>query len=200
MHDLHIGDTLHADPETWGRRAIFEPGEHRWHGLTVRPMSERNAIQALHQRNVYGFYSVKRRVIWRRGREVVVQSSYLPGYVFARFPGAAIQHRVLADIPWITGAVTVQSGAWAILNPEDLRRLYDMRALDNAQERERRRLARRRKRIEPGDRVRILSGLWGEGQETEVLELRDGKAVVRIHMFGADMTAEADVARLTKIG
>ena len=190
---MHCHDMIPA-------RAVYIPGPPRWYALTVQSQCEGKVGAWLHEQGVYSFHPVKRRTRLAKGREVTTESRYLPGYVFARFPGQPIRHRIASRCPWITGAVTVQSGAWAILRPHDLTALHRMRSLDTMQERQRRRESRRRNRIAPGDRVAILSGLWEDSEGHEVIELRGGQAIVRIQMLGADRLVEADIARVRKIG
>lgn len=199
MMHYRLGEIEHHDPEQWGRRPIFERhGEARWHALVTQAQREDEAEQWLHLRGVYAFHPIRRKATRLRGKVIERKKRYLPGYVFAHFPGPAIRHRVL-DCPFIASAVTMQSGEWGILRPADLRKLYAMRDLDRAQEADRRAERKRARRIRPGDRVRILSGLWYEGQETEVIDVQGGMAVVRVHMLGGERAATADVAKLRKI-
>lgn len=191
----HIGSIERANLDTWGRRAVNIPGDARWHALTVAPQKEQAAGAWLELRDVYAFHPVTRRTTLIRGKRIERESRYLPGFVFALFKGPAIYSRIL-DSPFITGALTMQSGHWGIIRPNDIRKLHAMRSVDEAQKAQ----VEEAKRIRKGDKVRVLSGLMGEGQEVEVIELRAGKARFKIHMFGADISAEADVDRLHKLG
>lgn len=198
MH-YRLGDIEQHDPDRWDRQPIYRggafAGHPRWHGLMVRPQREAATVAWLELRGVYAFYPVtaKRRIV--RGKPLEYESKYLPGYVFARFPGRAIINRVMA-CPFISGALTVESGAWGIIRPLDMRKLHAMRSTDAQQQEQKAQAAK----IQKGDRVKVLEGLWQEGQTVEVIEVRAGKARFKIHMFGADIEAEADVDRLRKIG
>ncbi|MEN9060017.1 transcription termination/antitermination protein NusG [Ponticoccus litoralis] len=195
----HIGQIEKANLETWGRRPIFLKGApgggSRWHALTVPPQKEDAAEAWLKLRGVYSFHPVTRRTTKLRGKVIERESRYLPGLVFASFPGVAVRSRV-TDCPFITGAITLKSGHWGIIVPDDIRRLHAMRSIDDEQKRQRSEAAKIRK----GDRVRVLSGLLGEGQEVEVFEIRAGRARFKLHMFGAEINAEADIDRLHKLG
>jgi len=146
-------------------------------------------------RGVEAFHPVKERTTVRRGVRRTIESAYIPGYVFARFPGRVLRARVLA-FPHITGAITMESGHWGIIRPKDIRQLYAMRSME-AQVNERKAAAAR---IKAGDRVKVLEGLWMDGQEVEIREIRAGRARFKLHMFGADIDAEASVDALRKIG
>lgn len=199
MMHYRLGEIEQHDPEQWGRRAIYHgDGGPRWHALITHTQRDDEAEHWLHLRGVYAFHPIRRRATRLRGKVMEYKRRYIPGYVFARFPGAAIPHRVMS-CPFISGVVTMQSGDWGILRPADLRKLYAMRDLDRAQESERMAKRKRARGIKAGDRVRILSGLWYEGQETEVLDVQGGMARVMVHMFGTQMEAHADVARLRKV-
>lgn len=203
---FHIGQVIPAGQD-WDRRAIFEDGPARWHALCVPVMKEDQAEAWLKIRGVYAFHPIKRKQTKLRGKVIERKKRYLPGYVFARFPGRAIPNRVL-ECPFITDAIRLPNtevrpgilhpGEWAILSPHDLRGIHAMRAQEDAQHRAR----ENARRIRRGDRVRVLGGLMGEdGQEVEVLELKaNGRVKFRIRMFGADVPAEATLDRVTKIG
>lgn len=193
---FEIGDVVEPD----GTRApihstgIFT-GHPRWHALMVSSQREQAAEAWLSLRGVYAFHPVTKRVSVIRGKQVPRESRYLPGYVFARFPGRADRHRVMA-CPFITDALRVQSGAWGVIVPADIRKLHAMRSVDAAQERAR----KDAQIIRKGDRVRVLGSGPDDGPEVEVHEIVAGKARFRLHMFGADRIVEANIDRLHKIG
>lgn len=191
---FQVGQIIPAS-DAWHRRGIFVPGDARWHALTVPAMAEDRAEAWLALRGVYAFHPVKRRASRIRGKLIERKQRYLPGYVFARFPGPAIRHRVTA-CPFITGAVSLPDGQWGVLDPGDLRKLHAMRGVDDAKEQARASAAR----INRGDRVRVLTGLVGDGQEVEVMEVSAGKVKFRLRMFGADVPAEAMLANVEKVG
>lgn len=111
------------------RADLVNDGPARWHALRVAPQREDQAEDWLRRRGVYAFHPVLRRVVVRMGRRSEQQRRYLPGYVFARFPGVAVISRVMA-CPWITGAICLSGGEWGILDPQDLRAVHAMRATD----------------------------------------------------------------------
>ena len=193
-----IGQIEACDLETSARRPITVTGPlagpPRWHALTVRPQREAAAEAWLELRGCYAFHPVTRTRVVRHGKVIERERRYLPGYVFCRFPSQVIISRVLA-CPVIAGAITLQSGQWGIITPEDIRKLHAMRSVDDAQ-----RAARDdAKRIRKGDRVRVLAGVLGEGMEVEVVDIVAGKARFTLHMFGTDVRAEADIDHLHKL-
>lgn len=173
--------------------AFYTPGDPRWHALIVIPQKEAAAEAVLARHGVYSFHPVTTRTTRVRGKRRTVQSRYLPGYVFARFPGPVIWHRLMAS-PLIADAVRHSSGWPAVLAPQDLERLHAMRAIDEAEaERE-----RQAKVIRRGDRVRILSGAF-EGEEVEVLALDGGAVKVRMCIMGAELPVQIVFAGVEKI-
>lgn len=192
MMKYQIGQVLEASID---QRALFTDGAPRWHGLTVPPQHEAKAEAWLKVRGVYSFHPVTHRTVTIRGKKIRRESRYLPGYVFARFPGEAIWHRVL-ETPFITDAIRLFSGHPAFLKPKDLVDLHDMRSRDEAAEAK----ARHARTIHAGDRVRltgILSGIV-PGDDVEVLTITNGRAKVRITMFGGEVDAEVSVSDLRK--
>ena len=172
---------------------IFLDGQPRWHGLIVRPMREDQAEGWLEQRGVYAFHTVPERKRVIKGKQRRYVSRYLPGYVFARFPGHAIMHRVTSSM-FIRDTIRLSDGRPAVLDPRDLRQLHAMREVDQEQ----RDAAKRAKSIRKGDRVRIMTGVMA-GQEVEVLDLSNGRAKFMVRMFAADVPAESDVGELEKV-
>ena len=125
---LQVGDCLPAlDPSQ-----IVAAGPSRWHALTVQPQREDQVESWLSRRGVYGFHPVLRHATRVRGKVREYDRRYVPGYVFARFPGVAVQHRVML-CPWVTGAICAEGGYWGILEPKKLQAIHAMRKIDAAQ-------------------------------------------------------------------
>lgn len=179
---------------------IFADGGARWHALIVAPMREQHAEGWLKARGVYSFHPVRVRHKKIRGATRRIVSRYLPGYVFARFPGRIITHRVVGT-PFITDMIRMANGEPGKLDPEALRALHAMREVDEqtqeAEARKRRKL-KEQSRLRRGDRAVLLTGVMA-GQSVEVLELKAGRAKFSIRMFGGDIPAEADIGELQKV-
>lgn len=173
---------------------IYTPAPARWHALTVLPQAEATTEAWLKVRGVYSFHPVTRRVVTIRGKKVSRTKRLLPGYVFARFPGIMAWHAVKGCVH-IAGCIRMASGEPGILRPDDLTALHAMRDRDDEAREEQRRAAI----IRPGDKVRILSGLWSD-EQTEVIAIRHGKAIVRLTMFGAEREVEVEQAAMVKAG
>jgi transcription antitermination factor NusG len=190
---------MHKLPESSGSREgaamsdFYSPGDPRWHALIVIPQREHAAEAMLSRHGVYSFHPVTSRTTRVRGKRKTVQSRYLPGYVFARFPGPVIWHRLVAS-PLIADAVRHSSGWPAVLAAQDLERLHAMRAIDEA-EAERQRQARV---IRRGDRVRILTGAF-EGEEVEVLSLANGAVHVRMCILNTELPVQIVFSGVEKI-
>ena len=175
---------------------LYEPGEARWHALTVLSQKEAAVVAWLAQNGIYAFYPIRRKPVTLRGKVIQRALRYLPGYVFARFPGEPVCHRVTAH-RHVTGAVRMADGVtWGILNPHDLTRIHAMRDLEDAHAAQR----REARRIKPGDRVTILSGLWGDGQKVEVHQIRSGAVLFEIEMAGRIVRGEAALENVEKVG
>lgn len=173
--------------------AFWTEGDPRWHALIVPPQREEAAEAMLARHGVYSFHPVTVRTVSVRGKRKRVVSRYLPGYVFARFPGPVIWHRLMAS-PVVADAVRHSSGWPAVLMPADLERLHAMRAIDEAEEERRRQAAI----IRRGDRVRILSGAF-EGDEVEVLSLDNGAVQVRMCILGSELPVQIVFSGVEKI-
>jgi transcription antitermination factor NusG len=173
---------------------IYTPSPARWHALTVLPQSEGATEAWLKARGVYSFHPVTRRVVTIRGKRVSRTKRLLPGYVFARFPGVMTWHAVKACVH-IAGCIRMASGEPGILRPDDLTALHAMRDVDDAA----REAVRRAAIIRPGDKVKILAGLWSD-EQTEVIAIRHGKAIVRLTIFGAERDVEVEQAAMVKAG
>jgi transcription antitermination factor NusG len=173
--------------------AFHLEGDPRWHALIVIPQKEQATEAMLARHGVYSFHPVTTRTVRIRGKRKTVQSRYLPGYVFARFPGPVLWHKLVAS-PLVADAVRHSSGWPAALMPGDLERLHAMRAMDEA-EAERQRQA---KMIRRGDRVRILSGAF-EGEEVEVMSLANGAVHVRMCILGSELPVQIVFSGVEKI-
>jgi transcription antitermination factor NusG len=173
---------------------IYTPAPARWHALTVLPQCEGTAEAWLKARGVYSFHPVTRRTVTIRGKRISRVKRLVPGYVFARFPGVMTWHAVRACVH-IAGCIRMASGEPGILRPDDLTSLHNMRDRDD----DAREAVRRAAIIRPGDKVRILSGLWSD-EQTEVIAIRNGKVIVRLAMFGAEREVEVEQAAMVKAG
>lgn len=193
---MHVGDVIPLAGSVADRRLCLD-GVQRWHALIVRPQREGATVAWLRQNGAYAFYPVRRRCRVTRGRSVTIQSRYLPGYVFARFSGPVIWHRVITGL-FVSDAIRLDSGHPAVLHPGDLSALHAMRAVDEAQEaveQDRLAAARRICAFGRGDRVRIVGGPM-EGLAVQVRELRAGSALCRLRLFGSDRDVDIDTALL----
>jgi transcription antitermination factor NusG len=184
-----------------GAGGLFLPGPGRWHALRVAPQREDQVEHWLGLRGVRAFHPVLRRVTRRCGREQAYDRRYLPGYVFARFPGEALVHRVLA-CPWIGGALCRSGGDWGILEPGKMRSIYAMRKLDAAQ-REAQAAAKARARearqLRVGDGAMFRAGPL-EGMTGEVVALSAaGGATLRLVLFGRENLVPVDAADLVAL-
>lgn len=185
-----------------GGGAIYRPGADRWYALRVVPQREDQAEAWLGLRGVYGFHPVLTRKARRFGKERQYHRRYLPGYVFARFPGDPLVHAVLA-CPFVTGALSFRlSGEWGVLDPAQLRAIHAMRRQDAEDRAARRADAARRRRaslVRAGDVAMFRAGPWAELQ-CDVVELRaDGGARVAFRLFGREVLAEAVAADLVPL-
>lgn len=138
-----------------------------------------------------------RRHVMRFGRQVEAVRCYLPGYVFARFPGTVLRHRVAA-CQMVTGAVTLCSGEWGCLDPYGLRAIIAMRKVDHARRSAEQRMRRAARRLSPGDRAVVIGGLFGEAR-VEVVSIEAGEVRFRVAMFGGDVLATATADQMVKI-
>lgn len=170
--------------------ALFAPGPARWFALRVRPQREINAERWLANRGVYAFHPVRGRRVVRRGRVIEASRCYLPGYVFARFPGWPVAHRV-TDGPFVTGAVSRADGEWGALDPRDLAAIHRMRAVDDDIE-ARRALRRMPRPFLPGQAARLRAGPLSD-REAEVVEVPTAtRVVLRLRLFSRAMLVEVD--------
>ncbi|MFC4668156.1 transcription termination/antitermination protein NusG [Seohaeicola nanhaiensis] len=183
-------------PDT-GNRVIFRPSVMRWYALRVPPQREDQAEAWLKRRGVYAFHPVLKRRVVRYGVEEVRKTRYLPGYVFARFPGDPVEHLVVTS-PFVIGALcsdTVYGIRWGVVKPTDLRALHAMRSLDEAAE-----AARRcNPLLRIGGGAMFDAGMF-EGQQGRVEELNaHGGAKVKLHLFGHEIVVEAEQTSLTAV-
>lgn len=196
--DMRVGDVV-------GRAgdgvSIYDATPGGWFALRVLPQREDQAEAWLRRRGVYAFHPVLMRRSVVKGRVREYPRRYLPGYVFARFPGAPVVHRVVA-CAFITGALALQSGEWGRLDPRDLRAIHAMRKVDAAKESAAAAAKARRRQavaLRPGDAALFRGGPFA-GLRCEVAALSgDAGVVVRIAMFGGDVSAQACVDDLVRV-
>jgi transcription antitermination factor NusG len=184
---------------------IVLPGPSRWYALRVAPQREDEVEVWLHRRGVYAFHPVTERKVCLRGVSRVYHRRYVPGYVFARFGGEPVVHRVMT-CPWVTGALCRADGQWGILDPSRLAAIHAMRKRDErmqqqaAKDQARRRAA---SRMRAGDRAMFRVGPFAE-LPCEVVELvTDGEVRLRLSLFGRDVVVAGsadDLVPLRKAG
>jgi transcription antitermination factor NusG len=194
-YDFRIGDVVPHDP-----LAVARPGAPRWHALIVSPQREHLVVRLLDRLGVSAFYPVTERVSRRRGKRVVYTSRFLPGYVFARFPGPVCWH-VLNRIDDVRDMVRVRDGRPAVLRPDDLDALYALRARDQAEieDEARARAARRAAlRARAGGRARIRSGAYA-GKVVDVLEVDGARSRIVLPLFGAAVPGEIETDALIAV-
>ncbi|MFC4668350.1 transcription termination/antitermination protein NusG [Seohaeicola nanhaiensis] len=190
-------ETRYCQGPDAGDRNVFWPGVSRWYALRVPPQREDQAEAWLLRRGVYAFHPVLSRQSTKHGRVREYQRRYLPGYVFARFPGEPLVHLV-SGTPFILGALCRSSGHWGILRPQGLRAIYAMRKID-ADSEEARRAVRRSQMLHPGDRAMFHTGPFAEFP-CEVIEIKaEGGAKVRLQLFGREVLADAADGALTPL-
>ncbi|TFL16420.1 transcription termination/antitermination NusG family protein [Jannaschia formosa] len=181
--------------EVFNRGPIFVPGRPGWFALRCLPQREDAVERWLDARGVYAFHPVKSRVARRMGRVRRVEQRYLPGLVFARFPGAPVGHRVLA-FPLLSDALRVADGRWGELRGCDLRRLHGMRSRDAAQDARAEALARaaHARRLQVGMRAMFALGPVAD-MPCEVVEVDGlGGARVRFTLFGREIEKALDAS------
>ncbi len=197
--DLKVGDVVDGGAND---RTLFLPGEKRWYALLCRPQQEVQAERWLAARGVYAFHPVTRRKSKVRGVERSYDRRYLPGYVFARFAGDPICHRVIAS-PFLHGALTMTNGEWGILGPKRLRALHEMRGRDERREAdhaERMRRALQARRVRVGTEAMFRAGPF-VGHHCEVVEvMAHGGVKVRFKMFSHEAIVEAQGRDLVGLG
>lgn len=156
-------------------------------------MCEQKAQDWLHRRGVASFYPVTRRKAIRRGMARWHESRFLPGYLFAEFPGDPIWHKVVAS-GCISGTLCMSNGNPGIIVPRDLVQLHAMRHRSD-EINETRKIA---ETIHPGDSAMVIDGLF-KGQRVEVISVTNGRVTFGLTMFGSDRTAEVSQDMLDKI-
>lgn len=161
-----------------GERAITGVGDPRCHALIVRPQTEDSVEDWLASHGIDGWHPVEKRLVVVRGRRVTRTRRYLPGYVFAEFPGPVIWHRVF-ERGLVVDVVRMRSGRAGRLSPADLVALRQMRSIDAAAQAR----IEQARRFNVGDSVRIAAGPL-EGEECEIVALGHGEAIVSLRMFG----------------
>ncbi|MGR3376045.1 transcription termination/antitermination NusG family protein [Salipiger abyssi] len=188
--ELEVDDVVLRDKAV---APICKPGPAGWYALLCAPQRERQAEAWLAARGVYAFHPVTVRRSRQRGRVREYHRRYLPGYVFARFAGVPVAHRVLAS-PFLFGALCRRDGEWGVLGPKRLAALHEMRIRDERQEQDRRarkKAAAAARRVRAGDTALFRAGPFA-GLQCEVVELlADGGARVQLELFGRPTPATA---------
>lgn len=196
---LAVGDVV--PQAAAGRVALWRPGAPRWHALRVVPLAEARVEAWLEARGVEAFHPVVIRQVRERGRLVKRERRYLPGYVFAKFPGVPVAHEVARHRD-VLGAICRANGEWGVLDPASLQAILSMRRVDVALDAMRRAdLARVRAalRVRAGDRAMFQAGVFA-GRSAEVVDLRaDGGAVLRFTLFGGEVLVSADAGDLVPL-
>lgn len=193
---FQIGDVVPMLP----RSSIVEAGAARWFALRVDPQREDQVEAWLRQRGVYAFHPVKMRQTVRFGKVREYARRYLPGYVFARFPGEPVVHQVMRA-PFIIGALTCSKGHWGVLEPKRLQAIHAMRQLDEAQRKDRAAALARRiagARIRAGESAMFQAGPFADFPCEVVELLSDGGAIVRLMIFGRETRATAKAGELVR--
>jgi transcription antitermination factor NusG len=174
---------------------IVTPGESRWHCLIVYPQREAPTRIWLAEHGVEAFYPVTITKQRHRGRDISRVRRYLPGYVFANFPGEPAWWRILGDARRnVRDVLRVHNGEAGRLHEDTLTQLQAMREVDEELE-ERKRVART---VRKGDLVRIKVGElvnW----EVEIVDIKGPKGVFHVKLFGAEHSAEVDLANVEKL-
>lgn len=194
-----------GDAIRWGASpALFTPGLEddppQWFALRCRPLLEERATLQLKDRGVTAFFPVVRRKVTVRGRPQERRQVFIPGYVFARFPGRPAWRFVLdRENPsrLIVDVIRRASGEPGLLREADLATIRAMVAAEEerlAEERRAREIAAQvaRAPLRPGDLVR-LPGMEGVEGEVVALTARGGHKV-RLTLLGS--TREVEVTGL----
>ena len=183
--------TVIGDVSKLTRQPLYQAGPAHWHCLRVLPQREDDCEAWLDRRGVYAFHPVTVRYETIRGQRIKRVSRFIPGYVFARFPGRIVWH-VVKDSPFVADAIRLRDGRIAALAECDLTAL---RAMSDREQREKERRAAAQM-IRLGDRATIASGPF-EGADVEILSLKAGRATISIRMFSG-IPAEVALENLVK--
>lgn len=172
-------------------------GGARWHALLVYPQRERAAKAWLNRFSIDAFFPVEDAFRWRRNRMVRYERCYLPGYLFAHFPGTPLWHRIIKadDRRLVHDVIRMSDGITpGVLHPDTLVELEAMR--DMAKTIEAKRQAKRA--LRPGDRAKFNSGPFA-GYEVEIVKVNTASGKARfLQMVGA-IHGEASIDALDKI-
>jgi transcription antitermination factor NusG len=179
--------------------AIYRPGRSRWHALLVFPQRERAAKAWLGKWGCDAFFPVRRKYRWRRNQRVPYEAAYLPGYLFANFPGEPRWHAILGDDRRLIRDVLRMSDGVTPgeLHPDTLVRLEAMRSVEAQIEN----VAAARKVLRKGDVARFNSGPMADmPHEVVVVSIDGGKAKFEIRITGGSpVRGEARLAMLDKL-
>ena len=174
-------------------RQIIADGDPRWHCLFTRQQSESAAVKRLAALGIEAFYPVTERQVTNRGKTRVIQSRYLPGYVFARFPGDPVWHELWPACTFITDVLRLRSGSPGIIRQADLTNIMAMRATDMEQDR-----ARKARSLIRRGRVRLRAGPF-EGQVVELHTLTSSRGKFTIPLFGSAVEGEANLSDMEQV-
>ena len=190
----HIGQTVPHKP-----RQIIADGEARWHCLFTRQQSESAAVARLKVLGIHSFFPVTETERIVRGQKTIIESRFLPGYVFAHFDGRPLWYELWQACSFVRDVLRLRNGdepGWIM--PEDLTALMAMRATDQEQARAR----KARSLIRRGDRVKLRTGPF-QGYEAEVHTLVTVRGKARgkftIPLFGGTVPGEASLDDMERV-
>jgi hypothetical protein len=187
MLAFRIGQAVPAFPR---RQIVTEIGGERWHALKCYPQMEYRAKCWLGRHGALdALYPVKRDTKTQMGRKVTREIRFVPGLVFARFPGEPVWANLL-DSPFVYDAIRLSTPdrngiLWpGILHESTIEAIKEMRDRGEPNG------EKWRVRIVKGARVRFRKGAAMEGREgeegsLEVREVGEGTATLTVTMFGA---------------
>jgi hypothetical protein len=171
--------------EPWAPAApLFHPGPPRWHALRCAPLREEVARRHLIDHGLTdAFFPTRVRKTTLRGKPVTRRTLFLPGYLFALFPGEPVWHRLIEGDPrrLIRGVLCRTSGEPGVLHEDDLRDLAAMTDRAEREEAERREAAR----IHVGDIIRLPA----LDAEAEVVAIQGKGVQVRLRLFDRETLA-----------
>jgi transcription antitermination factor NusG len=162
----------------------------------VYPQREAPTRIWLEEHGVEAFYPVTSSSAIYRGKRITRTRRYLPGYVFAKFPGEPIWWRIMSDPRRnVRDVIRMHDGTPGWLHAETLKQLEAMREVDE-EAKERDRIARN---IRRGDRVRIKTGPFTDFTDVEVVDVRGRQGIVHIMIFGRATEVEINLDGVEKI-
>ncbi len=179
---------------------IVMAGSQTWFGLRGNPQCEGKAKAWLkrHVDRSYSFFPVtkaRKKMPRTSIGWVDYERRYLPGYLFARFPGEPIWNRLFDQCPFIFDVIryTERPDTPAIIDPRSLDALHAMRSLDE----ENKAKAAARRTVRRGDKVNFnIAGK--DYQVVEVMEIKGTLGKVKVNLLGRD-EMWVDVGDMTKV-